>query len=125
LERKIAAHAEEIAMVRMDLDRQASRLLISYGVTARAARQAVTSLRRDGEKISFLQIQSLFPVPRRDLERATAGVTDVFVAEENLTGQYRAALATLLSGKRVRGINKIGGLISPSEICRAVRRAQA
>jgi len=125
LERKIAAHAEEIAMVRSDLDPQASRLLISYGVTARAARQAVATLRREGERISFLQLQTLFPIPRRDLELATAGVTDVFVAEENLTGQYRAALATYLSGKSVHGINKIGSLISPSEICRAVRRAQA
>ena len=121
LERKIEAHAEEMALVRPDLDPDAQCLVISYGVTARAARQAVNSLRREGVRVSFLQIQSLFPVPRKWLDWATAGVEEVFVAEENLTGQYRAVLAPYLSGKRVYGINRIGSLISPAEIARTVQ----
>ena len=48
----------------------------------------------------------------------------VIVAEENLTGQYRAALAPCLGHRRVLGVNKIGGLISPAEIARAVRAAE-
>jgi hypothetical protein len=52
-------------------------------------------------------------------------VETVFVAEENLTGQYRAALAPCLEGKQVFGINKIGSLISPGEIVRAVRGVTA
>ncbi len=120
LERKIAAHAEEMAMVRPDLDPDARCLLISYGVTARAARQAVVELRSQGKRISFLQIQSLVPIPRKWLDWAVAGMETVFVAEENLTGQYRVALTPHLSGKRVYGINKIGALISPGEIARAV-----
>jgi hypothetical protein len=47
------------------------------------------------------------------------------VAEENLTGQYRAALTPYLSGKRIYGINRIGALISPSEIARAVQGVMA
>ena len=47
------------------------------------------------------------------------------MAEENLTGQYRAALTPYLSGKRVFGINRIGRLISPSEIVRAVEGVMA
>jgi len=99
--------------------------VISYGVTARAARQAVCKLRTEGRRISFLQIQTLFPIPRKWLERASAGVDSVFVAEENLTGQYRAALAPHLAGKQVSGINRIGSLISPGEICRAVEGVAA
>jgi 2-oxoglutarate ferredoxin oxidoreductase subunit alpha len=125
LERKIAAHAEEMALVRADLDPEARCLLISYGVTARAARQAVGKLRSEGSRISFLQIQSLFPIPQRWLERATRGVEFVFVAEENLTGQYRAALAPFLSRKQVYGINKIGSLISPKEIAHAMQGVMA
>jgi len=48
-----------------------------------------------------------------------------FVVEENLSGQYRAVLAPDLSGKRVVGVNKIGGLITPSEITRTVRAVEA
>ena len=125
LQRKLEAHAEEMALVKPDLDPQARALLISYGVTARAARQAVSKLRSEGSRISFLQIQTLFPIPRRWLDWASASVDTVYVAEENLTGQYRAALAPFLSGKRVYGINKIGKLISPGEIAGAVRGAIA
>jgi 2-oxoglutarate ferredoxin oxidoreductase subunit alpha len=125
LQRKIEAHAEEMAMVRPNLDPEARSLLISYGVTARAARQAVSKLRSEGLRISFLQIQSLFPIPRKWLDWAVAGVEAVFVAEENLTGQYRAAVTPYLSGKRIFGINRIGCLISPGEIARVVQGVMA
>jgi 2-oxoglutarate ferredoxin oxidoreductase subunit alpha len=125
LERKIEVHSEEMALVRPDLDPGARSLLISYGVTARAARQAVSKLRSEGARVSFLHIQTLFPIPRQWLDRATEGVETVFVAEENLNGQYRAALAPVLPGKRIHGINKVGGLISPQEISRAVREVMA
>ena len=125
LQGKIEAHAEEMAMVRPDLDPEARCLLISYGVTARAARQAVSGLRAEGVRVSFLQIQSLFPIPRKWLDWAVAGVEVVFVAEENLTGQYRAALTPYLSGKRIVGINRIGSLISPSDIVRVVQGVKA
>ena len=124
LQRKIEAHAAEMALVRPDLDPDASCLLISYGITARAAREAVGVLRKEGFPISFLQIQTLFPVPTEALDRASAGMRTVFVAEENLGGQYRTVLAPLLAGKRVLGINKIGSMISPGEIVRAIRGAR-
>jgi 2-oxoglutarate ferredoxin oxidoreductase subunit alpha len=121
LQRKIEAHAAEMALVRPDLDPDASCLLLSYGITARAAREAVGLLRREGFPISFLQIQTLFPVPTEALNWACAGIRTVFVAEENLGGQYRAVLAPLLAGKRLLGINKIGSMISPGEIVCAIR----
>lgn len=125
LEQKVEAHAQEMALVRTDLDPGAPFLLVSYGITARAARQALPALRRGGIRISFLQPQTLFPVPRRELDWALAGVRTVFVAEENLSGQYRAVLAPFLGSRRVVGINKLGGLIAPSEIAETVRAAEA
>lgn len=125
LQRKIEIHSGEMAMVKPDLDPDARCLLISYGVAARAARQAVRKLRIEGLHISFAQIQSLFPIPRRWLDWAVAGMDAIFVAEENLTGQYRAALAPYLSGKRIYGINRIGSMISPREIVRAVEAVMA
>lgn len=125
LERKIEAHAEEMELVRPDVDPGARRLLLSFGITARAARQAVAALRQEGFRLSFLQLQTLFPVPRRALDWALAGVRTVFVAEENLTGQYRAVLSPNLGSRRVVGINKIGELISPREIAEVVRATEA
>jgi 2-oxoglutarate ferredoxin oxidoreductase subunit alpha len=125
LQRKIEAHADEMALVKPDLDPEARTLLISYGVTARATHAAVGKLRSGGRRVSFLQVQSLFPVPRQWLERAAAGVDTVFVAEENLSGQYRAALTPYLPGKRIYGINRIGRLISPREIVEGVKGVMA
>ena len=125
LQRKIDAHAEEMGLVRTDLEPGAPNLVISYGITARAARQAVAALRREGVRVSFFQPQTLFPIPRQALEQTLAGVENVFVPEENLTGQYRAVLAPYLRGGRVVGINKIGALIPPAEIVAAVRAAEA
>jgi 2-oxoglutarate ferredoxin oxidoreductase subunit alpha len=114
-----------MALVRSDLDTGAGCLVISYGVTARAARQAVAKLRAEGLRTSFLHIQSLFPIPQKWLEQAVAGVDAVFVAEENLTGQYRTVLTPYLSGKRIFGINRIGRLISPHDIASAVKGVMA
>lgn len=122
LERKIAAHAEAMALVGTDVEPGAPYLLISYGITARAARQAMRALRRANIRISFLQPLTLFPVPRGELDWALAGVETVFVAEENLTGQYRAVLAPYCGSRQVVGINKVGGLISPEDIERTVRK---
>ena len=121
LQGKIESHRDEMELVKSGLDPAARSLVISYGVTARAARQAVRQMRAEGLPVSFLQIRSLFPIPRKALERAVAGVDTVFVAEENLTGQYRTALTPYLKGKEVVGINRIGKLISPRDIAEAVR----
>jgi 2-oxoglutarate ferredoxin oxidoreductase subunit alpha len=125
LEAKVAACAEQMELARSDLDPGAPPLVVSYGITARAARQAVKMLRQGGVRVSMLQPQTLFPVPRGVLAAALENVRVVFVAEENLSGQYRAVLAPYLGGRRVVGINKIGALISPSEIVAAVRAAEA
>lgn len=84
----------------------------------------MAALRQDGLRVSFLQLLTLFPVPRQELDWALADVDTVLVAEENLTGQYRAVLAPYLGNRRVLGVNKIGGLITPNEIIRAVRAAE-
>ncbi|MFB3922175.1 MAG: pyruvate flavodoxin/ferredoxin oxidoreductase [Terriglobia bacterium] len=125
LERKISAHAQEMELVRADLDPGATSLVLSYGITARAGRQAVGALRRQGARVSFFQPQTLFPIPRQALDWALAGIRTVLVAEENLTGQYRSALAAHLGGKRVVGINQIGRLITPGEIVAAARTAES
>ena len=125
LQQKIDAHAKEMALVRTDLDPGATFLLISYAITARAARQEVCMLRGQGARISFLQPLTLFPVPEHAIKQALEGVQTVLVAEENLNGQYRAVLVPLLEGRQVVGINKVGGLISPGEIINRVRGMEA
>jgi len=63
---------------------------------------------------------TLFPIPLRQIRHALEGVSRVIVAEENLTGQYRSILTTYVNDVEVVGVNKIGSMITPSEIIGAM-----
>jgi 2-oxoglutarate ferredoxin oxidoreductase subunit alpha len=124
LEVKIAARAAEMAMVRADLEPGAETLLVSYGITARATCEACRRLRAAGRPVSFLQLQTLFPVPAATVASAAESCARVVVAEENLTGLYSSVLARHLPGKQVVRVNRLGNLIPPEEIIAAVEGTQ-
>jgi 2-oxoglutarate ferredoxin oxidoreductase subunit alpha len=120
LEAKVAARAPEMAMVATDLDDEADTVVVSYGITARAAREAVRTARVAGRRVSFLGVLTLFPVPVDAIRAAVAGAKRVVVAEENLGGLYRGVLASALPGVELRGVNKLGSMIRPGEILEAL-----
>ena len=122
LEEKIRARADTLSVVYSDLLPDAVTLVISYGVTARAARQAVASARAAGKKVSLLIIYSLFPVPISMVNIALEETTRVIVAEENLNGLYRAVITPLCKERQIIGINKIGSMITPAEILASILR---
>ena len=70
---KIDAHRDGIELGDADLEEGARTLLLSYGVTAGAMREAVQRARAQGRKVSSLAVQSLWPVPE------TAIVNSFFV----------------------------------------------
>jgi 2-oxoglutarate ferredoxin oxidoreductase subunit alpha len=109
-----------MARVESDLDPGAGVLVLSYGVTSRAAREAVLRARSLGVRASFLGVQSLFPVPVDEIRAAAANVTRVVVAEENQSGLYRMILASTLRDVELIGVNKLGGMIRPAEIVEAL-----
>ena len=118
---KIEEHRDEIELVVGDLEEGAETLVVSYGVTAGAMREAVRWARRDGARVSALTVHSLWPVPETALRAALGPVRRVVVAELNL-GQYRREIERLAGGREVLGLHRVDGeLISPAEIAEAVR----
>jgi 2-oxoglutarate ferredoxin oxidoreductase subunit alpha len=119
LRAKIEYHADEIELVVRDLQPGAETLLLSYGITAGAMREAVRSLRRAGRPVSALTPQSLWPVPERALRSALEGVERVVVAELN-HGQYRREIERVADGVEVRGLHRVDGeLITPEQFMEA------
>lgn len=116
LEEKLQWRVDDFAVVKADMQPSAKTLVISYGVTARAAQDAVSNARKMGEKVSHLVVQSLFPVPRKKLKSHLEGIEKVIIPEENLRGLYRSVIERYLGNRGVLGINKIGSMITPSEI---------
>lgn len=122
LEAKVQSRREEMSMVEYDEDPGAEILVVSYGVTARAMKVAVMNARSSGKKVSSLKLMTLFPVPEKALRAATAGISRIVVAEENFSGQYRSVMTPLVDGRTMIGVNKIGSMITPAEIERAIHR---
>lgn len=117
---KIEAHRDELELANTNLQEGATALVVSYGVTARSAQQAVHAAREEGKPVSHIIIQSLWPVPEQALRHALQGITRVVVPELNF-GQYRLEVErvaqSMSSRPEVVGINRVDGeLITPEEI---------
>jgi len=75
----------EFTFYELDEEPGAKKLIVSYGITAGSAREAVAALRARGEKVSLLIIKTILPVPPPVIE-IMSRYERVFIAEENLTG---------------------------------------
>jgi 2-oxoglutarate ferredoxin oxidoreductase subunit alpha len=119
--RRLQAKIDAGTPVLYHLDEQAGAdaLVLAYGVTSGAAREAVAALRARGEAVSLLVARTLLPIPPLYYEILDR-YPRVVVAEENLQGQ----LAHLLYGDRlpagVRRAGDVGRLVRPGEIAAAV-----
>lgn len=123
LQTKIASHAGQMALFADEPAAGADTLVLSYGISARAALAACRQLRAAGRRVSFLQPLTLFPVPADIIRRAAGGCTRVLVVEENLTGLYASVLEPLLGAERLVRVNRIGQMITPTEIVNAAEAA--
>lgn len=102
-------------------------LVVAYGITARAAKDAVIEARAAGLKLGLLRPVTLWPADTDALIEALGRVRKVVVAELNL-GQYRleverlAYAAARRYGKvppEVAGVHKVDTqMITPAEILR-------
>jgi 2-oxoglutarate ferredoxin oxidoreductase subunit alpha len=112
---KIRQDVDKLSLVEEHFTKDAEIGVISYGVTSRAALQAVEIAREKGIKMSHLRLISLWPFPEKVVSRAMEKVERIYVPELNL-GQmcHRVREATC---KDVISIPKIGGQVfNPEEI---------
>jgi 2-oxoglutarate ferredoxin oxidoreductase subunit alpha len=94
----------------------AETLVITYGVTARAAGTAVRTAGKTDRPASLLVLKTLWPVPEVLIREKAAAYRRVVVVEMNL-GQYVREIERLLPAKDVRFLGRMNGeLIKPAEI---------
>ena len=107
-------------LYRLDEQEGAKTLVVTYGITSGAAREAVSALRARGTPVSLLVAQTLLPIPLVYYE-ALDRYSRVVIVEENLQGH----LARLLYGHRlpgkVRRVGAIGKMIKPAQIVQEVQ----
>ena len=115
--RKITRGFHEIQKVKSYLLDDAELAVIAYGSVARSARQAVVDLRERGLKAGLLQLVTLFPFPRRHVEKVLGRVRAVLVPEMNMGQISREVKRVNRANVRIITYNRIDGqLITPAEI---------
>jgi 2-oxoglutarate ferredoxin oxidoreductase subunit alpha len=117
---KLLRDRDALSLYRLDADPEAEILLIVYGVTSRAAKEALRRARDRSYRLSLLILQTLYPVPEKVLKEELAKVSRVIVLEMNL-GQYVREIERLSGDTQVVFYGKMNGeLISPEEIARVI-----
>lgn len=117
LPRKIATGMP--ALYHLDEQHGADCLVVSYGVSSGAARQAVELLRQQGQAVSLLLCRSLLPIPPSYYEICSRYSRLVF-AEENLQGQYARLLFGQALNDKIHLVTGVGKMLRPADILQAV-----
>jgi 2-oxoglutarate ferredoxin oxidoreductase subunit alpha len=115
LKEKVEKWISDYTFYELDEEPGAETLLVSYGITAGAARVALGDMRKSGTKVSLLIVKTLLPVPPAVIE-IMSRYARVFIAEENLTGLLCEIIYGVSGRPNVRSIGKIGTMITPREI---------
>lgn len=105
----------------LELD-DAEIVLISYGASARSARQHVHDRRLRGEKLGLLELQTIWPFPADLVREKTRHARRVVVVEMNM-GQLCSQVKTAVERPdEVFLANRIDGtLVTPGDIARCIR----
>ena len=102
------------------LEENADTLVLTYGITARAAREAYHEKKHSGKPVSLLILKTLWPVPETLIRKKAEKVDRVVVAEMNL-GQYVREIQRILPNTTVDFLGRMDGrLISPQQIVEAI-----
>ena len=115
LHEKILNHLHGFTEYEYSEQEGAEVLVISYGITAQAAREAVRDLRETGGKVALLVAKTLYPVPDVYFDLISK-YKRVLFAEENLTGQFLQLMFGAVPPGAAGRINSFGKMITPQLI---------
>jgi len=120
MKEKIERDADRFSYYEFLEEPGAETMILTYGVTARAAQWALRELKTAGTAVSLLILKTLWPVPVNLIREKAKGVKRVMVVEMNL-GQYVYEIERVLKDRKVKFFGRMDGqLIKPREIMEAV-----
>lgn len=97
--------------------------VVAYGITARAAREAVDLLREDGVRAGLVDLNVIWPFPTAQVQTLARRVHSVVVVELNLGQMVMPVEAAVAGQASVWSLGRADGeLMAPKEIAQAVIR---
>ena len=120
---KINANREEIIQVEKSKLRGAQVVVVSYGISARTSLWPIEQARKEGIKVGYLRLVTVWPFPDEIIGKLAEKV-DAFIVPEINMGQISREVERCAHGKaRVIGVNKPGGdILDPDDVLHAIRK---
>ncbi|MGD9300125.1 MAG: pyruvate flavodoxin/ferredoxin oxidoreductase [Desulfobacterales bacterium] len=116
LKTKIHSAVDKFSFYESYTAERSETLIISYGVTSRAAQSVFKELKNTNCPVSLLVLKTLWPVPEKVICQAAREFNRVLVLEMNL-GQYIHEIERILPHKTIEFLAQMDGrLITPHAI---------
>jgi len=116
LHNKLIQAVDSFTFYDLQEEADAQVLLVTYGVTSRAALSAAAGLRQAGRPISVLTLKTLWPMPVDLIKKIATPYQKVAVVEMNL-GQYVHDIRGIVNDRPVKFLGQMdGNLITPAQI---------
>lgn len=120
LSKKILNHKDDIVKSEMMFEDEGDTLVVSYGFSARSSLRAVKLARKEGAKVSFLRLKTLWPFPSELLAELGDKFSKIVAVEMNL-GQAAREIERSTKTDIVRVCKATGEPISPAEIIEQIK----
>jgi 2-oxoglutarate ferredoxin oxidoreductase subunit alpha len=96
--------------------------VVSFGCTSRAVYETVELAKREGVKVGFVRLKTVWPFPEKIIQRMAQNVKAVVVPELNMRELFYEVERVVQGAAPVVPVNKVGGgeMITPEELLAAV-----
>jgi 2-oxoglutarate ferredoxin oxidoreductase subunit alpha len=123
---KINANKKEIIEVETHKLRNAEVVVVSYGISARTSLWPIEQARKEGIKVGYLRLITVWPFPEDTISKLAKKVSAFVVPEINM-GQIVREVERCAAGQaQVYGVHKPGGdILDPGDVLNTIRKAAA
>lgn len=114
LEKKILKYLNEYTYYEL-IQNNSKQLIVSYGVSANAAQEAVKILQKNGRNADLLIVKTLIPIAE-SLYAIIEKYEKVVFAEDNINGQFAKIMFGEKLPAHISFVGAIGKMLSPKDI---------
>lgn len=120
---KITANKKDIIQLEKEKLRGADVVVVSYGISARTSLWPIEQARKEGIKVGYLRLITVWPFPEEFINQLAEKVQAFIVPEINM-GQIVREVQRCAAGKtKVIGVHKPGGdILDPQKVLEAIRQ---
>jgi 2-oxoglutarate ferredoxin oxidoreductase subunit alpha len=123
---KIRANRKDIIELETDKLRNADVVVISYGISARTSLWPIEQARKEGIKVGYLRLITVWPFPEDTISKLAKKVNAFVVPEINMGQITREVERSAGGDARVFGVHKPGGdILNPRDVLATIRKAAA